>query len=184
MRINNNNSGWIEMICGPMFSGKTEELIRRLKRALIANNSLKIFKPFIDDRYSDTHIVSHNNNSIKSELITNINDILVKSKKAQVIGIDEVQFFDNRIIKIANELADNGKRVIIAGLDKDYLAKPFGPVSSLLSHAEFITKLNAICIICGDRAFFTKRISKENNQVIIGEKDKYQARCRNCFDKK
>ena len=95
-----------------------------------------------------------------------------------------MQFFDNRIIKIANELADNGKRVIIAGLDKDYLAKPFGPVSSLLSHAEFITKLNAICIICGDRAFFTKRISKENNQVIIGEKDKYQARCRNCFDKK
>ena len=104
MRINNNDSGWIEMICGPMFRGKTEELIRRLKRALIANNSLKIFKPFIDDRYSETHIVSHNNNSIESELITNINDILVKSKKAQVIGIDEVQFFDNHIIKIANKI--------------------------------------------------------------------------------
>ena len=179
-----NNYGWIELICGPMFSGKTEELIRRLKRALIANNNLKIFKPKLDSRYSDTHIVSHNNNSIESELVLNSKEIIKKSKNAQVIGIDEVQFFDNEIINIANQLANNGKRVIIAGLDRDYLSNPFGPVSKLLAHAEFITKLNAICMGCGDKAFFSKRISNdEDKQVIIGEKDKYEALCRTCFNK-
>ena len=181
--IKNNNTGWVEIICGPMFSGKTEELIRRLKRALIANNILKIFKPVIDNRYSDTHIVSHNNTSIESELIHSSNEILNKSKNADVIGIDEVQFFDDDIIKIVNDLANDGKRVIIAGLDKDYLSKPFGPVSKLLSHAEFITKLNAICITCGDKAFFTKRISNEEKQLLVGEKDKYEALCRHCFNK-
>jgi len=179
----NNKTGWIEIICGPMFSGKTEELIRRLKRALIANNKLRIFKPELDNRYSDTHIVSHNNNLIESETVSNSKEILQKSQKAHVIGIDEVQFFDDEIINIANELANNGKRVIIAGLDRDYLSNPFGPVSKLLSHAEFITKLNAICMGCGDKAFFSKRISNEDKQVIIGEKDKYEAVCRNCFNK-
>lgn len=176
--------GWIEIICGPMFSGKTEELIRRLKRALIANNVLKIFKPAIDNRYSSTHIVSHNKNSIESEVVEKSIDILKKSKDADVVGIDEVQFFDDDITDIANQLADKGKRVIIAGLDRDYLSNPFDSVSQLLSNAEVITKLNAICILCGDKAFFSNRISDENKQLLVGEKDKYEALCRECFNKK
>ena len=178
------NSGWIEVICGPMFSGKTEELIRRLVRAQYAKQNVAIFKPKTDNRYSDDYIVSHNKRKIKSIILESSEDIYDYKDQADVFGIDEAQFFDNNLIEVSNKLARLGKRVVIAGLDKDYLSKPFGPVSALLSHAEFITKLNAICVTCGDRAFFTKRISKENNQVIIGEKDKYQARCRNCFDKK
>ena len=175
------NNGWIEIICGPMFCGKTEELIRRLKRALIAKKNVSIFKPLMDDRYSTDHIVSHNNNSIKSKSIKDINEILNYCKDSDVIGIDEAQFFNNEIIDISNQLANKGKRVIIAGLDKDYLEKPFGPISNLLSKAEYITKLYAICVQCGKKAFFSKRISGENEQIIVGEKDKYEARCRKCF---
>ena len=177
------NYGWIELICGPMFSGKTEELIRRLKRALIAKKNVVIFKPLTDDRYSNNKIVSHNNNSIESVNIDKIDDIIGLSKDAEVIGIDEIQFFNENIGDICNKLANSGKRVITAGLDKDYLAKPFGSISSLLVEAEYITKLNAICVHCGDKAFFTKRITEENNQIVVGESDKYEARCRACFNK-
>ena len=175
------NNGWIEIICGPMFCGKTEELIRRLKRALIAKKNVSIFKPLIDDRYSTNHIVSHNNNSIESKSVKNINEILEYSKKSDVIGIDEAQFFNNDIINLSNQLANKGKRIIIAGLDKDYLGEPFGPISHLLSKAEYITKLYAICVKCGKKAFFSKRITEDSKQVIVGEKDKYEARCRSCF---
>jgi len=175
------NNGWIEIICGPMFCGKTEELIRRLKRALIAKKNVSIFKPQIDNRYSANHIVSHNNNSIESKTIKNINEILKLSKDSDVIGIDESQFFSNKIIDLSDKLANQGKRVIIAGLDKDFLGNPFGPISQLLSKAEYITKLYAICMQCGKKAFFSKRITEENERIIVGEKDKYEARCRECY---
>ena len=175
------NNGWIEIICGPMFCGKTEELIRRLKRALIAKKNVSIFKPQIDNRYSANHIVSHNNNSIESKTIKSINEILKLSKDSDVIGIDEAQFFSNKIIDLSDKLANQGKRVIIAGLDKDFLSNPFEPISQLLAKAEYITKLYAICMQCGKKAFFSKRITKENKRIIVGEKDKYEARCRECY---
>ena len=177
------NSGWIEVICGSMFSGKTEELIRRLIRAQIAKQKVAIFKPDSDNRYEEDFIVSHNQRKIKSIKIKDVDIILNYIDKADVFGIDEAQFFDNSIINICRELANAGKRVVIAGLDKDYLAKPFGSISSLLVEAEYITKLNAICVQCGDKAFFTKRITEENKQIVVGESDKYEARCRACFNK-
>ena len=180
---NNTTNGWIELICGPMFSGKTEELIRRLRRSLIAKKKVIIFKPYTDNRYSENKIVSHNNNSIDSIMIKNIKEILSLSKDADVIGIDEIQFFDNEIVEICDSLANNGKRVIAAGLDKDYTTKAFGPMPLILSTAEYVTKLYAICVICGIHAHFTKRISNEDSQVVVGEKDKYQARCRACYHK-
>lgn len=175
------NSGWIEVICGPMFSGKTEELIRRLIRAQIAKQIVTIFKPSLDDRYSENYIVSHNNRKIKSISIKNIKDINKFSKDSDVVGIDEAQFFDNEIIDICKKLARSGKRIVIAGLEKDYQAVPFGPMPQLLVDAEYVTKVNAICMQCGDPANFSQRLTDEKKQVVIGEIDKYEARCRKCF---
>ena len=176
-----NNSGSIEVICGPMFSGKTEELIRRLVRGQIAKKTVRIFKHSTDNRYSKDYIVSHNKNQIKCHSINSTKTIIEYSKKIDIIGIDEAQFFDQSIINICNELANNGKRIIIAGLDRDYKAIPFGPMASLLTHADFISKLNAICMKCGSRASFSQRLTKDDSQILVGESEKYEARCRNCY---
>ena len=175
------NSGWIEVICGPMFSGKTEELIRRLVRAQYAKQRVAIFKPKTDNRYSDDYIVSHNKRRIKSIILESSSNILEHKDHADVFGIDEAQFFDDDLILISNKLAKLGKRIVIAGLDKDYQAIPFGPMSQLLVDAEYVTKVNAICMQCGDPANFSQRLTDEKNQVVIGETDKYEARCRKCF---
>tara|TARA_B100000029_G_scaffold501202_1_gene574146 strand:+ start:481 stop:1032 length:552 start_codon:yes stop_codon:yes gene_type:complete len=181
MALSHKNSGWIEVICGPMFSGKTEELIRRLIRAQIAKQVVTIFKPSLDNRYSEDYIVSHNKRKIKSIIIKSTEDIKKYSKDSDVIGIDEAQFCDVSLIDICKELARNGKRVVVAGLEKDYQAIPFGPMPQLLVDAEYVTKVNAICMQCGDPANFSQRITNEKNQVVIGEIDKYEARCRKCF---
>ncbi len=182
MMISPKNTGWIEVICGPMFSGKTEELIRRLIRAQIAKQNVKIFKPAVDDRYSEDYIVSHNKRKIKSITIKKADEILKNCKNSDVIGIDEAQFFDLDLIDICKKLAKNGKRVVVAGLEKDFQAIPFGPMPQLLVDAEYVMKVSAICMKCGDPANFSQRISSEKNQVVIGEIDKYEPRCRNCFE--
>ena len=179
--VRHKNSGWIEIICGPMFSGKTEELIRRLVRAQYAKQKVAIFKPKTDDRYSDDYIVSHNKRKIKSIIVESSAEIYKLKDSADVFGIDEAQFFDNGIIDIANKLAREDKRIVIAGLDKDYKGKSFGPIHQLLVDAEYVSKVNAICISCGDPASFSQRISSEKDLVVVGETDKYEARCRKCF---
>ena len=175
------NSGWIEVICGPMFSGKTEELIRRLIRAQIAKQNVAIFKPASDLRYDQDYIVSHNQRKIKSIQVDKTEIILDYTEKADVFGIDETQFFDISIIDICRNLANLGKRVIVAGLEKDYLGKGFGPMPQFLVDAEYITKVNAICMNCGDPANFSHRITTETKQVVVGETDKYEALCRKCY---
>ena len=180
--LNPKNSGWIEVICGPMFSGKTEELIRRLVRAQFAKQKVAIFKPKTDDRYSDDYIVSHNKRKIKSIILNSARQINKYKNKADVFGIDEAQFFDSDLIDICNDLAKSGKRVVIAGLDKDFSAQSFGPIHQLIIDAEYVTKVNAICMVCGDPASFTQRISQEKDLVVVGETDKYEARCRKCFE--
>lgn len=175
-----NGIGWIEVITGCMFSGKTEELIRRLRRAQIAKQKVKIFKPKIDLRYSQESIVSHNDQSLPSILIDDIDEILKYSDDAQVIGIDEAQFFNESILRICNLLASKGKRVIIAGLDQDYTGKPFEPMPQLLAIAEYITKQHAICVVCGNPADKTQRKIAESERVIVGAADIYEARCRKC----
>ena len=177
-----NNSGWIEVICGNMFSGKTEELIRRLRRAEIAKLSVAIFKPKIDTRYEEGNIVSHNQLQLKSSLVESATEITPLAKNADVVGIDEVQFFDDTIITTAKDLAANGKRVIIAGLDTDYRGLPFGPMPDIMCEADYLDKLQAICIVCGNPASYTQRLTKEAAQVVIGEMDIYEARCRHCFE--
>ena len=175
------NTGWIEVICGPMFSGKTEELIRRLVRAQIAKQRVAIFKPRIDNRFSEDFIVSHNQRKIKSIQVMNTDMILDFHDKADVFGIDEAQFFDISIVDVCRSLANEGRRVVVAGLEKDYLAQSFGPMPELLVDAEYITKVNAICMNCGDPANFSHRISSEKKQVVVGETDKYEALCRKCY---
>ena len=175
------NAGWIEVICGSMFSGKTEELIRRLRRAQIAQMSIAIFKPKIDSRFSEGHIVSHNHIKMESHIIDEPNDILDIAKEHEVIGIDEAQFFDNSLINTCKELANSGKRVVVAGLDTDYRGLPFGPMPEIMCEADYLDKLRAICIKCGNPASYTQRTSSDSGQVVIGELDKYEARCRNCF---
>ncbi|MCF7885249.1 MAG: thymidine kinase [Candidatus Marinimicrobia bacterium] len=177
-----NKSGWIEVICGSMFSGKTEELIRRLKRAKIANQNVEIIKPKIDTRYSQEEIVSHDQKRIESKVIDDSEKIYSIAKDCHVIGIDEVQFFDNGIVDVCRNLANQGMRVIIAGLDKDYRGVPFEPMPQLLCEAEYITKTLAICMQCGGPASFTQRITKSSERVLLGAKDKYEARCRTCFE--
>jgi thymidine kinase len=174
------DTGWIEVITGCMFSGKTEELIRRLRRAQIAKQKVKIFKPNIDSRYSQDSIVSHNEQSLPSILIEDINEILNYADDAQVIGIDEAQFFDDDVVHICNLLASRGKRVIVAGLDQDYTGKPFEPMPQLLAIAEYITKQHAICVVCGNPADKTQRKISESERVIVGAADIYEARCRKC----
>ena len=174
------DTGWIEVITGCMFSGKTEELIRRLRRAQIAKQKVKIFKPRIDARYSENSIVSHNEQSLPSILIDDIIEVLKHSDDAQVIGIDEAQFFNEGIVHICNLLASKGKRVIVAGLDQDYTGKPFEPIPQLLAIAEYITKQHAICVVCGNPADKTQRKTSESERVIVGAADIYEARCRKC----
>ena len=175
------DAGWIEVICGSMFSGKTEELMRRLRRAEIAKMNIIIFKPMIDSRYSENQIVSHNQLKMDSHLVDTISQIPDLAKETDVIGIDEAQFFDDGLIEISNQLAKANKRVVIAGLDKDYTGKSFGPIHQLMIDAEYVSKVNAICISCGDPASFSQRISSEKDLVVVGETDKYEARCRKCF---
>ena len=173
-------TGWIEVIAGCMFSGKTEELIRRLRRAQIAKQKVKIFKPKIDSRYSESDIVSHSEQSLPSILISDINEINGLAKDAQVIGIDEAQFFSNDIVDICNRLASEGKRVIVAGLDQDYRGIPFEPMPQLLAIAEYITKTLAICVNCGNPADKTQRKTTSSERVVVGAADIYEARCRKC----
>jgi len=174
------DTGWIEVIAGCMFSGKTEELIRRLRRAQIAKQSVMIFKPQIDNRYSENSIVSHNEQSLPSVQIKDINELIKLSDDAQVIGIDEAQFFSEEIVEICNRLANKGKRVIVAGLDQDYRGIPFEPIPQLLAIAEFITKSLAICVECGNPADRTQRKTTSSERVIVGAADIYEARCRQC----
>jgi thymidine kinase len=175
------NTGWIEVIAGCMFSGKTEELIRRIRRAQIAKQTVAIFKPGIDDRYSSDHIVSHSEAKLLSTVVRSSADILRLASGAQVVGIDEGQFFDMGIVDVAETLANQGKRVIIAGLDQDYRAKPFEPMPQLLAIAEYITKTLAICMVCGNPADRTQRIGASSERVLVGAKDAYEARCRSCY---
>lgn len=174
------DTGWIEVIAGCMFSGKTEELIRRLRRAKIAKLNVKIFKPKIDTRYSSSDIVSHSEQSLPSILVENAKEILEQSGNAQVIGIDEAQFFSSDLVDIVNTLANQGRRVIIAGLDQDYRGVPFEPMPQLLAIAEYITKTLAICVECGNPADKTQRKIAAPERVLVGASDSYEARCRKC----
>jgi thymidine kinase len=179
----NKQFGWIEVICGSMFSGKTEELIRRLKRAKIANQKIQIFKPSIDSR-SDEYLESHDKNKIKSITVKTSYDVFEIGKDFDVIGIDEIQFFDNDIISVCNSLANNGVRVIAAGLDMDYLGNPFGPMPNLMAIAEYVTKVHAICSETGNIANYSYRKKKEDSIILIGEEDEYKALSRELFFKK
>jgi thymidine kinase len=174
-------TGWIEVVCGCMFSGKTEELIRRLNRALIAKQKVEIFKPKTDTRYHDQDIVSHNENAIRSTPVNFASDILLLAGDCDVVGIDEAQFFDESIVEVCNSLANNGKRVIVAGLDMDFEGKPFGPMPNLLAIAEFVTKVHAICTQTGELASFSFRLTDSNEQVMLGERAQYEARSRKSF---
>ena len=176
------NVGWIEVIAGCMFSGKTEELIRRIRRAQIARQNVAIFKPRIDTRYSSDHIVSHSESRLLSTVVEKSKEILELSRDAQVVGIDEGQFFDMGIVDVAEQLANQGKRVIIAGLDQDYRGKPFEPMPQLLAIGEYITKTLAICMVCGNPADRTQRTTPSSERVLVGAKDSYEARCRKCFE--
>ncbi len=173
--------GSLEIICGSMFSGKTEELIRRLRRAQIAKQRVAIFKPAIDGRYANDHIVSHSEQKLRSEPVQSAWDILQKAGDAQVVGIDEGQFFDNSLVEICTALAQRGVRVIVAGLDMDYRGVPFEPMPQLMAIAEQVTKAQAICMQCGETASFTQRLTSARDRVVVGAKDMYEARCRKCF---
>ncbi len=176
--------GWIEVICGSMFSGKTEELIRRLKRARIAKQNVEIFKPSLDIRYHETAVVSHDSNSIQSTPVPGSGHILLMASNVEVVGIDEAQFFDDELPAVCRKLADQGIRVIIAGLDMDFRGVPFGPMPALLAQAEFITKVHAICMDCGELAHNTFRTHADENLVMLGEKESYMALCRTCYNQR
>ncbi|HEY0659416.1 MAG TPA: thymidine kinase [Pyrinomonadaceae bacterium] len=178
----NGETGWVEVIVGSMFSGKSEELIRRLRRAQIARQKVQVFKPKIDDRYSIEQIASHSGMTHVSKPVMTAAELMAQIKsETQVVGIDEGQFFDAAIVEAVNQLANDGKRVIIAGLDQDYTGKPFEPMPQLLSVAEFITKTHAICVKCGNTANYSQRTSDSKERVEVGASDKYEARCRKCF---
>lgn len=179
---NTKKTGLVEVICGSMFSGKTEELIRRLKRAQFANQKIMIFKPRIDTRYSDKDVVSHDLHSVSCTPVADASEMLSVPSDVQVIGIDEAQFFGKDLADVARTLADRGKRVIVAGLDMDYLGKPFGPMPAVLAIAEDVTKVHAICVKCGRLATFSHRLTASHRLVELGEKDKYEPLCRECFN--
>jgi len=181
--IEHRQKGWIEVICGSMFSGKTEELIRRLKRAKFSKQKVEIFKPAVDIRYDVENIVSHNENLISSTPVQSSSQILLLANDVDVVGIDEAQFFDLEIVNVCNELANRGVRVIVAGLDMDYLGKPFGPIPALLATAEYVTKVHAICMNCGSLAMYSHRMVKGDNLVMLGEKESYEPLCRSCYNK-
>lgn len=177
------NTGWIEAICGPMFSGKSEELIRRLRRAVIARKRVQVFKPAIDSRYSESHIVTHNDARMKSNAVSTAEQILEQVDwRTQVVGIDESNFFDLKLVEVAGKLADSGKQVVIAGLDTDYMGRPFTPMPELLAVAESITKMLAICMRCGNPAKHTQRLIESEELILVGASDAYEARCRRCFE--
>lgn len=173
--------GSIEVICGSMFSGKTEELIRRMRRAQLANLPVEIFKPAMDTRYHDTDITSHDSNSIPSTPVDHSSTMLLLGSVAKVVGIDEAQFFDDELPDVCTKLANSGIRVIVAGLDMDFKGQPFGPVPALMSIAEHITKVHAVCVRCGAPANYSYRLTEDDRQLLIGEKDSYEPRCRACF---
>lgn len=177
----NKKRGCIEVICGSMFSGKTEELIRRLKRAKFAKQKVEIFKPAIDTRYHDEEVVSHDSNSIHSTPVPSSSNILLLANNVDVVGIDEAQFFDEGIVGVCNQLANSGIRVIVAGLDMDYLGKPFGPMPALLAAAEYVTKVHAVCVRCGNLANHSHRTTINDSLVLLGETDSYEPLCRDCF---
>ena len=177
------NIGWIEVVCGPMFSGKSEELMRRLRRAMIARKRVQVFKPAIDTRYSTDEIVSHGDIRMKSEVVKDAADILLRLDwRTQVVGIDESNFFSPDLVDIASQLADTGKQVIIAGLDTDYMGRPFSPMPTLLTLAESITKTLAICMRCGNPAKHTQRLVESDDLIVVGAGGMYEARCRRCFE--
>jgi len=178
---NNKKTGTIEVVAGSMFSGKTEELIRRLKRAIIAKQKVEIFKPVIDVRYSETEIISHDENSIRSTPIENSANILLLAGDVDVIGIDEAQFFDNGLIEVVTKLANSGIRIIAVGLDMDFKGLPFGPIPGLMAIADHVTKVHAICVRCGNVAQFSHRLSEKEQLVLLGEKDNYEPLCRTCY---
>ncbi|OQY38688.1 MAG: thymidine kinase [Candidatus Cloacimonetes bacterium 4572_65] len=183
MNVIHNKTGWIEVICGGMFSGKTEELIRRIRRSEYAKQKVQIFKPKIDNRYEDDYIVSHSMMKAPSEKIVDIQEIwALLQEDTQVVAIDEVQFFDDSVITLCTKLADMGKRVIVAGLDLDYKAEPFGPIPKLLAIAEYVTKNSAICVVCGNPATRTQRLVLDQETILVGSQDIYEARCRNCHE--
>lgn len=179
--IRNSKRGWIEVICGSMFSGKTEELIRRLKRAQIAHLKVEIFKPTVDTRYDELDIVSHNDNRIQSTPVENSQQILLLAQDVDVVGIDEAQFFDAEMPSVAEILASRGIRVIVAGLDMDFMGRPFGHMPQALAMADYVTKLHAICMVCGDMASYSYRKTVSDATVLLGEKDVYEPRCRTCY---
>jgi len=173
--------GSIEVICGSMFSGKTEELMRRLKRARIARLSVGIFSPKADTRYSESALVSHNSNSIPAMPVSKASAILAPGSQVQVVGIDEAQFFDDELPEVCNALANSGVRVIVAGLDMDFKGQPFGPMPALMAMAESVTKLHAVCMICGNPALYSYRLVNNDGQILLGEKESYEPRCRICY---
>jgi len=175
--------GWIEVICGSMFSGKTEELIRRLKRAKFAKQKVEIFKPLIDTRYDEVKVVSHQGNEIHSTPVPSSSNIILLVNDVDVVGIDEAQFFDDELPNVCKQLADMGIRVIVAGLDLDYLGKPFGPIPNLLATAEYVTKVHAICMHCGNLAYVSHRTIINDKLVMLGETDSYEPLCRDCYNK-
>jgi thymidine kinase len=183
MDIITGNVGWIEVICGPMFSGKSEELIRRLRRAMIARKRVEVFKPTIDNRYSDNEIVSHGDLRMNSQVVKDAAEITQRIDwRSEVVGIDEANFMGTQLVDVAQRLADSGKQVIISGLDTDYLGRPFPPIPDLLAHAESITKTLAICVRCGNPAKHTQRLRGSEDLIVVGASDMYEARCRRCFE--
>ena len=175
--------GWIEVICGSMFSGKTEELIRRLKRAKYAKQRIEIFKPHVDIRYSADDVVSHDENAIPSTAVQSSSQILLLCSEVDVVGIDEAQFFDMEIVSVCNTLANRGIRVIVAGLDMDFKCNPFGPMPALIATAEYVQKVHAICLKCGNLAYVSHRLVKNDKQFLLGETDSYEPLCRDCYNK-
>ena len=178
---NASRKGWIEVVCGSMFSGKTEELIRRMKRAQFARLRVEIFKPKIDVRYSEEEVVSHDDNAIRSTPVESPQNILLLTADVDVVGIDEAQFFDESRVEVCRKLADSGIRVIIAGLDMDYKGHPFGPMPALMATAEYVTKVHAICVRCGNLAQHSHRLTADEKQVLLGAQDSYEPICRHCF---
>ena len=181
--IQNRSNGWIEVICGSMFSGKTEELIRRLRRAEFAKQDLILFKPSVDVRYSNKNVVSHRGTEFNAMLVANSEEILGHVDKQKVVAIDEAQFFDDQLVEVASELAGRGIRVILAGLDMDYTGTPFGPMPALLASAEYVSKVHAICVSCGNLAQFSNRLVADTDQVMLGAVEEYRPLCRSCFNK-
>ena len=181
--IQNRSNGWIEVICGSMFSGKTEELIRRLRRAEFAKQDLILFKPSVDKRYSDKNVVSHRGTEFNAVLVTSSKEILNNVEDQKVVAIDEAQFFDQQLVEVASELAGRGIRVILAGLDMDYTGAPFGPMPALLASAEYVSKVHAICVSCGNLAQFSNRLVADTDQVMLGAVEEYRPLCRSCFNK-